>query len=283
MKLIVCVSLVPLVMLVANAQAQAPRTAIPAAAQNALVEKHCAVCHNETTRNGGLSLEHFDTREAAPSLAAMMLSKLTSGVPLETVRAAASDPGAAAIVTKKLKGGAINAAGIPIEDMATVEALTGALAIRSAGADEWYTHRALDATTKSPMITASVLRELPSTRSPGEAASYRLVLTCNTATHEGTMQLAWAPAPTTGVLSVLVDDGAPSTYKVEGSERMGNGSQVVTAGPAAMNLTIALPVRTLTVRNLFPDETVMFRFDGLNQSVRQPLSQCFPRSAASLR
>src|SRR3954454_5123804 len=80
---------------------------MPVAQQNALVQKYCAVCHTDAARNGGLSLEHFDASQAAPSLAAMMVSKLTSGVSLETARAAASDPGAAALVTRKMKGGAM--------------------------------------------------------------------------------------------------------------------------------------------------------------------------------
>jgi hypothetical protein len=32
----------------------------PAAQQNALVQRYCAVCHTDAAKNGGLSLEHFD-------------------------------------------------------------------------------------------------------------------------------------------------------------------------------------------------------------------------------
>src|SRR5882757_3533382 len=85
---------------------------MPVAQQNALVQKYCAVCHTDTARNGGLTLEHFDAAGVDPSLAAMLISKLTSGASLETVKAAASDPRAAALVTKKLKSGAMSAAGI---------------------------------------------------------------------------------------------------------------------------------------------------------------------------
>ena len=59
---------------------------MPAAQQNALVQKYCAVCHTDAARNGGLSLEHFDAAQASPSLTAMLLSKLTGGVSLATVR-----------------------------------------------------------------------------------------------------------------------------------------------------------------------------------------------------
>ena len=85
--------------------------AMPAGQQNALVQKYCAVCHTDAARNGGLSLEHFDAAGAAPSLAAMMVSKLTSGVSLATSKAAASDPAAAALVARKMKSGAMGAAG----------------------------------------------------------------------------------------------------------------------------------------------------------------------------
>src|SRR3954471_5839549 len=52
---------------------------MPAAEQNALVKKYCAVCHTDTAMNGGLSLQHYDAATREPTLAAMMLSKLNSG------------------------------------------------------------------------------------------------------------------------------------------------------------------------------------------------------------
>src|SRR5215510_9580046 len=52
---------------------------MPVAQQNALVQKYCAVCHDDVHRNGGLSLQHFDASQLEPSLAAMMVSKLKSG------------------------------------------------------------------------------------------------------------------------------------------------------------------------------------------------------------
>src|SRR5580704_7391030 len=69
---------------------------MPAAQQNELVKKYCAVCHNDTQLNAGLSVEHFDAAHADPSVAAMLLSKLTSGLPLDRVSAANVDPAAAA-------------------------------------------------------------------------------------------------------------------------------------------------------------------------------------------
>jgi ubiquinone biosynthesis protein Coq4 len=68
---------------------------MPTAQQNALVDKYCAVCHTDVADNGGLSLEHFDAAHAAPSLMAMLLSKITQGASLETVRKVPSNAEAA--------------------------------------------------------------------------------------------------------------------------------------------------------------------------------------------
>lgn len=93
------------------------------AQQNALVRKYCAVCHTDALKNGGLSLEHFDAAEAAPSLTAMMLSKLTGGVSLKTARESRSNVSAAALIDKRMRSGAMGAAGIPIPDKATIDTL----------------------------------------------------------------------------------------------------------------------------------------------------------------
>jgi len=257
---------------------------MPVAQQNALVQKYCAVCHTDAARNGGLSLEHFDGAQAAPSLAAVMVSKLTSGVLLETVRAAASDPSAAALVARKMKSGAMGAAGISIPDQPTIDGLINALASEATGADKWDVRRTQDPETKAPMLTASILRELPSARDGGVAAVYRLVLACNAATHEGEMQLAWAPVPRSGSLLATVDGKTSFTYKVEGAEKMGNGSQGTT-GPAAITLydsrkdsqtpRMMLPAQALGIKDLFPNESVEFPFGELTQTARQSLAACF--------
>jgi hypothetical protein len=256
---------------------------MPVAQQNALVQKYCAVCHTDTARNGGLSLEHFDAAQAAPSLAAMMVSKLTSGVALEIVKRAASDPDAAAFVARKMKSGAMGAAGIPIPDQATIDALISALASETTGANDWNVSRTHDTAMKAPVLTASILRELPSAN-PGEAAMFRLVLACNTATHEGEMQLAWAPLPQRGTLSAVVDGKNPITYRVDGTETMGNGSPATT-GPAAISLyepkkephppRVLLPAHSLRIENLFPDEPVEFPFGDLPKTARESLAVCF--------
>lgn len=127
---------------------------MPTVQQNALVRKYCTTCHTDAARNGGLSLEHFDATHAAPSLTAMMLSKLT-GVPLETVRGIGTNARAAALVHQNMMSGAMRAAAIPIPDPATIGALIDALATASAGATEWSIER-----TKPAGLTASILREI---------------------------------------------------------------------------------------------------------------------------
>lgn len=240
--------------------------AMPVAQQNALVQKYCAVCHTDAARNGGLSLEHFDASHVDPSLAAMLVSKL--------------------------KNGAIGAAGVPVPDQATIGALVSALASEAVGSHEWTVNQTQDAATKQPIVTASILRELPSAKNAGEPSMYRLVLACNAGTHQGEMQLSWSPVPKTGTLSASLDGKAPLTYKVEGIEKMGNGAQG-TAGPAAITLyettkasgqtsgapKLAMPLQTLTISNLFPDETVVFPFGALTEQARLALSTCFTGSS----
>jgi hypothetical protein len=243
---------------------------MPVGQQNELVQKYCAVCHTDAARNGGLSLEHFDAANAAPSLAAMMLSKLSGGVALATVQAAASDPSAAALLAKKMKQGAMGAAGLPIPDQPTVDALVSAFASQAA-VDEWRV------STHQTVTTASISSESPASDRPGEAAIYRLVVSCNSATRQGDMQLAWSPMPRRGTLLAAFDGKAPAHFEVNGTEKMGNGNPVET-GPAAVYLyeasKISLPGRTLEFSNLFPDQTVTFRFDTLAPETRQKLSAC---------
>lgn len=198
---------------------------MPPDQQTSLVKKYCAVCHSDAANNGALSLEHFDASEAPSSLMAMLLSKL--------------------------KSGAIHAAGIPAPDQATVDGLMSALAYASTGAEGWT------AVQKGNALEASILRQLPAAVDGG-ARLYRLVFDCRQ------LQLAWSPVPQNGMLTVVVDGGAPTQIEVQGSEKMGNGSKVVTKGLAAATLTgIPVPKRSLTVSGLFANETVTFPFDNL--------------------
>lgn len=225
---------------------------MPAAQQNALVRKYCAVCHTDAARNGGLTLEHFDAAHVDPSLAAMLVSKLM--------------------------GGAISASGLEKPDKSTIQALISSLTAESAGAREWTVTPPLDAATNQPILTASILRDLTAARVATGPALYRLVLTCNVATRLGEMQLSWSPEAKTGVLSASFDGAGSIAYKAEGEEKMGNGTPG-NAGPASVMLSaspnVKLPARTLTISDLFPGETIVFPFDQLPQQTRQALSVCF--------
>jgi hypothetical protein len=265
---------------------------MPTAQQNALVKKYCAVCHTDAANNGGLSLEHFDAAQAAPSLTAVLLSKLTGGVSLETVREAPSNAGAAALVDRKMKSGAMGAAGIPIPDKATIDALIQALAMESNGAAEWTVQHTNGAAAKAPVIVASILREKPSAKSAGEARVYRLIVSCNVATQDGSMQVAWSPLPQRGTLAASVDGRAAVSYQVGGSEKMGNGSGVVTQGLAALALTdtkydtaagLSLPAETLTITDLFPGETAVFSFANLPPEAQYEIQACFSGAGRSKR
>jgi hypothetical protein len=231
-----------------NPIAYAGQATLAVPQQNELVAKYCAVCHYDAHPNGGLSLEHFDAERVEPSLAAMMVSKL--------------------------KSGAMGAAGIERPPQPTQDALQAALTAKSAGAEEWALSR-----PQAHIVSTSIVRSVPSS---GEL--YRLKLSCRGDTREAELQLTWSPnnaGDSVRVMSVAVDGGIPVIYKVEGHEKMGNGSKKadgtdITTGPAAAVLEkMPLPSRTLTVSNVFPNEIVVFPFDGLTPSMRQELSTCF--------
>jgi len=231
---------------------------MPVARQNALVQKYCAVCHDDVHRNGGLSLQHFDASNVDPSLAAMMVSKL--------------------------KTGAIGAAGLPRPAQATEDAFSNALDAESKGADKWTLIRTEEPSTRAPFLTATILRTAPATPPNALIDNYRLKLTCKTRTGEGEVQLTWAPrnaGESPRPITVAVDSAVPVTYVVEGHETMGNGAKKAdgtqsTTGPAATVLKgMPLPTKTLRISNLFPDETVVFSFDGLAEAARHELSACF--------
>ena len=240
--------------------------AMPVAQQNALVQKYCAVCHTDASMNGGLSLEHFD--------------------------AARPDPGVAAMVVSKLKAQAMGASGQPLPDRATQDALLSALSAKVGGATGWSVNRTQNPKTQAPILAASLVEEVPSLAYKGEPDLYRLTLTCRADTHAGEMQLTWSPAvpPQGQVMSAAVDGQSARTYKIEGTEKMGNG-QAGDSGPGAVVLSatkgnsrvaLPLPAQTLTISNAFPGETVVFPFGGLTQAARQELSACF-RGSNSLQ
>lgn len=150
---------------------------------------------------------------------------------------------------------AMGAAGIPIPDKATIDALIHTFAVESNAATDWTVDRAARA------LSASMLPELPMAGRPGEAREYRLIVSCNTAADNGALRLAWSPLPKGGTLSASTDGQTAAHYPVEGKEKMGNGSGVVTSGLASLVLTDAsrLPAESLTVGDHFPAKPSCFR------------------------
>lgn len=155
------------------------------AAQNAIVQKYCVSCHAGAKRAGGLSLERFDAAHVAPSLAAMMLSKVRSG--------------------------AMGASAIPMPDKATIDAFAAALAVEAKGSENWTIE------SNGAITSASVLRQVAAPSKPGGASLYRLALTCDASKGLGEMQLAWSPLPVKATL--VVELGTKSfTYNVDGAD-----------------------------------------------------------------
>jgi len=238
---------------------------MPAAQQNALVQKYCTVCHTDAFPGGRISFEHFD--------------------------AAHPDPGVAAMMASKLKGNALGASGQPLPDRAIQDALLSSLTAESAGADAWVVDRTPDPVSGKPLFSVSIVQQIPRQPAPN---LYRLTLTCQPRTHQAMMQVAWSPdVPKTGQAMPVELDGKPLfTYTVEGKETMGNG-QAGTSGPGAAVLyatadhsapqpsALPLPQQTLTVRDLFPGDTVVFPFASLDPATRKSLEVCFARNAAS--
>lgn len=223
---------------------------MPVVEQNALVKKYCAVCHTNAARNGGLSLEGYDAAIRDPGLAAMLLSKLNNS--------------------------AMGAAGIGLPDEATRQAWLQATREQAAGAQYWHVSR--DGST----VSVGIVRDVPP-RTPGstDRPVYRLAAVCDPAQTSGQMHLTWSPEPQTGrTMRVSVDGESPLDYRIEGTESMGNGSAVQT-GRASVVLRdhndrrLRLAERSLTVRDVFPGETVEFPFGDLDTRVRAELRQCF--------
>jgi len=222
--------------------------AMPAAEQNALVKKYCAVCHTDAARRGGLSLEHYDASRRDPGLAAMMLSKLNNG--------------------------AMGAAGQGVPNKSDQRAWLQSTKEQAAGAKEWFVSREGDS------VSAGIVREVaPRKTGSTDLPVYRILMACNLSTGIGEMQLTWSPEPQTGRTMAVSVDGNPSAeYKFEGMESMagtvptGHASFILNRGKGGGT---ALANRSLIVADLFPGETVEFPFADLDPKAHAELRKCF--------
>ena len=192
--------------------------AMPAAEQNALVGKYCAVCHTDAAMNGGLSLQHYDAAKRDPTLARMILSKLNAG--------------------------AMGAAGNGVPDKAAQEAWLASTKEQAAGAGEWFISR------EDNVVPASTVRQVPPRRPDAtDAPIYRIKSACNLTSGADLMQLTWSPQPQSGrTMTASVDGNAPIEYRIEGKESMGNGA-TVESGHASILLSdggkLGLPADSL--------------------------------------
>src|ERR1700689_1268539 len=109
---------------------------MPAGQQNSVIGKYCGGCHSDALMYGGLSVQHFDAAHPEPSVAAMLVSKLTAGHSPSEVQAAAG-PDSAATILGFMKTGAMGAAGNGVPDETTQVAFVKALTAESAGAEQW--------------------------------------------------------------------------------------------------------------------------------------------------
>lgn len=237
-----------------------------------------------------MSLEHFDAAHADPSIAAMLLSKLTNGLPLERVSAANSDRAAADAIDTEMKNSAIHAAGVPAPDSGTARAWAMAMSAEAAGAYDWTVSQVPRPASQAEILTASIIREVTAANDPTRMDVYRLTPTCRTDTREGEMQLAWAPGgPKNGRAMSVSVDGNDLYTAVDLVYGMG-----VNAGPGAALLyatkdnfgiskfAMPLPKQTLAISNLSPDKKVAFPFSGLPQASRHLFSTCFTGSSTGL-
>lgn len=251
--------------------------ALPMAEQNALIQRHCTVCHSDAARNGGLSLEGFSVDRAPSSLIAMLLSKMTQGLSVATLMSSHSDNDARTLIIRQMRGGAMTAAGVPPPADATTYVLIDALIARMRSPHDWSIENTATAGRKL-VVTASILREAARPEE-GQTAMYRLIATCDTDRREGELRLSWSPVPKAGTLLVAVDGGTPIPYRVEGMEKMGNGlpgealpaSVVLLAGAQR---PIPFPSAKLAISGLLGD-VVEFTFGNLTGQARQQLSSCF--------
>ena len=218
---------------------------MPAAEQNALVMKYCAVCHTDAIMNRGLSLQRYDAARRDPGLAAMILSKLNSG--------------------------AMGAAGNGVPDKVAQQAWLDSTREQAPGAREWFVSR------EDGRVSAGIVREVPPRKSGStDFPVYRLTMVCSPSIGVGEMQLTWSPQPQTGrTMTASVDGNAPLEYKIEGQESMGNGGTVQTGHASVLLSKLALANQTLTIRELFPGETVEFPFSELDPKARAEFRKCF--------
>lgn len=242
----------------AGAQVKEEAATPDAVSHNALIRKHCVVCHQGRNPGGGLSLESFDLRRPDAAVARMMAIKITDD-------------------------GAMTAAGVPKPDPATYDSFIAALS--EAGAepthDGWTVDLAIDPKAPSrghALVTARTTGTVSGR--PAGAPEYQLTLACNGATRKGEMQLATyeiTSSPASKVPRTMPEGGAAGaafSYAVDGLPKQDARLSPAGAHAGSTGSLSPFPTYTLMVADLFPNETVAFSIDRLSPTVRQMLASC---------
>jgi hypothetical protein len=175
------------------------------------------------------------------------------------------------MILSKLNSGAMGAAGNGVPDKVAQQAWLDSTREQAPGAREWFVSR------EDGRVSAGIVREVPPRKSGStDFPVYRLTMVCSPSIGVGEMQLTWSPQPQTGrTMTASVDGNAPLEYKIEGQESMGNGGTVQTGHASVLLSKLALANQTLTIRELFPGETVEFPFSELDPKARAEFRKCF--------
>jgi hypothetical protein len=247
---------------------------LTAETQDNLQTLYCVACHDTKQMQGGLDLSSFDSAKPDAAVAYMMASKL--------------------------RGGAIGAAGIPIPDQATNDAWLAALVEEGKTMTEetrgWTFSLGSDPERHKPLVIASATQEVPAAE--GGERVYQLTLTCHMDDTRGAnMELAVfrkdgpQSSPVASFVALNRFPG-PVSYEIDGTAAEGflypwqdnrfyaSLKKVTYADLGVPQFPVALPAESLTVRDLFPGETVSFPFDGWSKTVRGVMGVCFSGGAA---
>jgi hypothetical protein len=234
---------------------------MPASQQNALVLRHCVGCHKGATPAGALSFEAFDAARPDPSVAGMMLVKITAD-------------------------GAMSAAGVPKPDAPTMDAFVGSLSAAAANAPSglgvWSVTLEDEPKAGHDLVTARLTQEIPLPTQKQQSALYQLTLACSGKTRRGEMQLAtFTKAGAIRPMSASADGAVTFTYALDGGASRSASLRTTQEHSGTAQGAMLLPSRTLAVSGLYPNEDVSFAFAGLSPTVRQVLAACFTAPQAT--
>jgi hypothetical protein len=257
--------------LLVAAESSFPITDISLSEQNAMMENYCVICH-------------LDAANVSPPLAAILVSKFTTGVPLENVLKPELDSQIIEEIEFGKRFGApsvMDIAGLPLPTDGEINGFIMAMAQRTNTAERWHI------VESGENISADIIRvtSLPVREDQGPRdLTYRLVLTCNTTNGEGEMLLTWSPVPANGEVEVFTDNESLTAFIIDEQEPMANGDSG-TSAPSSVVLSgfrknddhpnLSIPRTSLRIRGPLATEQVEFSFDDLWSSEPQLLNSCF--------